>query len=398
VAHWKDQLRKGSFRGVEFYTMNSESEHGRKIIHHDFFERTQPFNEDLGRRVETFRIAAYLIGHDYLDQSAAFLKALQVEGPGELVHPYQGSKRVSVESIRRRESQEEGGIAHFSLVLKETGESAAPTQKIDRAGSARTGADDLNTAAASALEQNLSTTGVPEFVREAASVEVSRFGSLLAAIDVASAVSAEAAELQVKASRMISDAAALVLEPAEMVVAIREGIQTVQNAIGNAIGSLEAYRTLFGVTPTNPRSASSAASQITADDNAKATADLFSQIVVAEAVRSAVGVNWEHRNQAIEARDAIVAEIDRLALIATDQVYFGLQDLRSKVVQAIPPVGQTLPEVDTFTPRVTMPVLVIAYQLYDAAGRDSEIIARNDLRHPGFVAGGDPIEVLSNGQ
>lgn len=397
MAHWKDQLRRATFRGFEFYTRSSESEHGRKVIHHDFFEREAPFNEDLGRRIKTFRLDAYLLGHDYLEQAKEFLELLQQEGPGELVHPYQGLHLVSAHSVTRRETQDEGGVARFSLVFKETGVAAAPTEKIDRAGSARTAADDLNAASASSLEENLITNGVSEFVREAASVEVSRFGSILAALDVAKGVSQQATELQVKASRLISDAAALVLVPADMVVAVREAVQTVQDAVGNAIGSLEAYRTLFGITPTNPRSSSTSAAQIAADDNAQASTELFSQIVVSEAVRSAVGVSWESRDQAIESRDAIIKEIDRLSDTAEDQIFFELQDLRSTVVQAIPPDGETLPEVGSFTPVTTLPALVIAYQLYDDAGRDSEIIARNDLRHPGFVAGGDPIEVLSNG-
>jgi len=44
-----------------------------------------------------------------------------------------------------------------------------------------------------------------------------------------------------------------------------------------------------------------------------------------------------------------------------------------------------------------MPAIVLAYRLYGDAERADEIVARNRVRHPGFVPGGQPLEVLSNG-
>jgi prophage DNA circulation protein len=42
-----------------------------------------------------------------------------------------------------------------------------------------------------------------------------------------------------------------------------------------------------------------------------------------------------------------------------------------------------------------MPALVIACELYDDADQVDDIIKRNNIRHPLFVAGGRAIEVLS---
>ena len=48
------------------------------------------------------------------------------------------------------------------------------------------------------------------------------------------------------------------------------------------------------------------------------------------------------------------------------------------------------------TPEATQPALVLAYGLYEDAGREAEIVTRNKVRHPGFVPGGQALEVLAD--
>lgn len=50
-----------------------------------------------------------------------------------------------------------------------------------------------------------------------------------------------------------------------------------------------------------------------------------------------------------------------------------------------------------YTPRETLPSLLVAYQIYGDAGRADEIAARNTPRHPGFLVGGNQLEVLADG-
>ena len=47
---------------------------------------------------------------------------------------------------------------------------------------------------------------------------------------------------------------------------------------------------------------------------------------------------------------------------------------------------------------LAIPALVLAHRLYDDPSWDADIVARNDVVHPGFVPGGVDLQVLSNGQ
>ena len=81
----------------------------------------------------------------------------------------------------------------------------------------------------------------------------------------------------------------------------------------------------------------------------------------------------------------------------SDLIYVAVTDLRTAVVQAVPDPEQDLPRLARFAPRQTLPSLVVAYQLYGDAGRAEDIVARNDPRRPGFLIGGQQLEVLANG-
>ena len=43
----------------------------------------------------------------------------------------------------------------------------------------------------------------------------------------------------------------------------------------------------------------------------------------------------------------------------------------------------------------TAPALVLAYDYYEDAERDAEIVSRNAVRHPGFVPASSPLRVLT---
>lgn len=44
----------------------------------------------------------------------------------------------------------------------------------------------------------------------------------------------------------------------------------------------------------------------------------------------------------------------------------------------------------------TMPALLIAHRVYGDARRADDIVSRNRIAHPGFVSGGQVLEVLKD--
>jgi prophage DNA circulation protein len=107
---------------------------------------------------------------------------------------------------------------------------------------------------------------------------------------------------------------------------------------------------------------------------------------------------YDSYQAAIKVREELVDRIDTESeATPNDEIYVTLSDLRTSVVQAVPNPEQNLARIVQYVPRETLPSLLVAYQIYGDAGRADEIAARNSPRHPGFLMGGNQLEVLANG-
>jgi prophage DNA circulation protein len=108
-------------------------------------------------------------------------------------------------------------------------------------------------------------------------------------------------------------------------------------------------------------------------------------------------LSFESADEAADARDLMTELGDTVVadpLIDRD-LFVALEDVRATLSEHLTRTGQNLPAITTFTPPETMPALVIAWELYGDITRANEIIDRNRIRHPNFVPGGVPLEVLS---
>ncbi|MNP17725.1 hypothetical protein D3C76_1101660 [compost metagenome] len=107
---------------------------------------------------------------------------------------------------------------------------------------------------------------------------------------------------------------------------------------------------------------------------------------------------YESYQAAIKVREDLVDRIDAESEVTpNDEVYVALSDLRTSVVQAVPNPEQNLARIVQYVPRETLPSLLVAYQIYGDAGRADDIATRNSARHPGFLMGGQQLEVLADG-
>ncbi len=97
-------------------------------------------------------------------------------------------------------------------------------------------------------------------------------------------------------------------------------------------------------------------------------------------------------------RDDIADRLDTEAeTVTSDAVYQALGQLRAAVVRDVTARSADLARVIRYTPKATLPALVVAHHLYGDASRADDLIVRNrSIRHPGFVRGGRAIEVLAD--
>ena len=396
-----------SFRGVPFLVDQAEYAGGRRTVLHEFPLRDQPFVEDLGKRAATFRVDGYVIGDDYLAQRDALRAALEdTEGPGELRHPYYGTKRAICTNLSIHESKSAGGMATFSLEFIETpAQAPAPTVVDDPAGKVATSADAATAASKAELVAKYDTAGLPSSALASAETALKNAAAGLQAklapavraaeqlADTADSVTQQIATLGAKVRILAAQASSLVRQPAELFDAFRDAIRSLGDAAEAAPGAVkdalvEAYGTDLGravpeITRTRRRERA----------NQLALTGALRQVIAVEAARLAPLVPYASIEDATTARGQVVALLDDLALTAGDTAYPTIVTLRSDVMRAIPG-SRALARVITIEIREPIPVDVLAYRLYGSVDLADDIIARNKIPHPLFVSG--VLKVLSN--
>lgn len=373
---WKDGLRAASFRGVEFFFDDAGLDNAcRRVETHQFPFRDTPYSEDLGRQAESFPIEAYVVGDDYMEKRDALREACEAEGPGELIHPYYGSVQVLCTSCSIRESSQEGRVARFSLTFIEAGEKNYPGETKDRRAVIKESADTLKSVSAAEFSSSFSIDGFPEFIGFEAVEDINKFLDTIGST--------------------ISDITTLVRKPYDLAVRIQSLITSYVDKLSDGESpAVQTVRTAAQIAEYGEWKTSGTDSRMKqrSEANANAVVSLVRQSAAADAAETAVNLDFESRQEAEEARDAVTEAIDEAAEHTENtETYLALTDLRVELTESVPADG--LPELITKEIRSPRPSLVVAYEVYGDALRGDEIVRRNSIRHPGFVRG--EIELLS---
>lgn len=398
---WRDELRPGSFRDVPFHIDSADQQGGRRQVVHEFPQRDDPFVEDLGLRPHGFSVDCLVLGADYMAARDALIAALDAAGSGTLVHPYRGSLTVSCETWRCRESSDQGGIAWFSIDFVTSAVAPRPVAVEDTAASTEAVAAAALAEANAGLVAGFSVASLSDLVSESAvsrvAVIADRLESGLWRLNGArDAVSNVALKLR----NLRRDVLTLVRQVPDLAGAVTDLVTSARLLADTPRAALRELRDMVGLD-TGDRDPGDTPSRMIERANATALERLVTLAAAAEAVRATAGMAFESYDEAVAVRDDLAERLDLAAVAAADRgddAGFGrLNALRLAMVRDVTRRGGSLARVYAYTPPATEPALVIAQRLYGDAGRADQIVARNGVRHPGFVTGGRALEVLTDG-
>jgi prophage DNA circulation protein len=393
---WRDRLEPASFRGVEFYVDSDDMVGGRRTVVHEYPNRETALVEDTGGAAKEMSFDGYVLGSDYLDKRDALLDALDTSGAGQLVHPLYKVRNVQSGKYSVRILKSEGGIARFSLQFTETDDPQYPVATSDAKTAVGDSADAAAPVAGVELVESLDVSGLPQWAvdktKEVMALATQQMAKAMAFLDAAD----EQLSIILKGIAFIETSAeALIRAPSAAV----GDIQAVFNQITGSSASaksksdfFDAFYTGFSTTPE----------QTTTDTRKKVEANrlaldsYFHQLALIQFSKIAPFQSFDSISDAEIIRDKLGGYLDAEAESASDDIYYVLTAIRADLMRAIPDQSARLPNIVTKTLAETTPAVVLAYRFYADAERDSEIVARNKIGHPGFVGGGVPIEVLTN--
>lgn len=389
---WKEKFRQGSFRGVPFLIDAADSAFGRRVVTHEFPQVDAPFVEDLGRKSRTFVVECYVLGDDYFTDRDLLLDALEKKGPGPLVHPLYGRITVHVDGVKVRDSSTETRIARFQISFVESGETVLPQVSDDTVAVVKS----------SALATKSKLKAAFEAVYDFAGLPYAQSQSVLVSLQAASNAIREAQGAVNKVSDFAKDLQDIGGALSQLVLDAGLLADTFMNLIGfglldedqNADDIPDLRQSFHGLTELY--------SFVPAIKAPSGTSDAFEELIQLAAINTTADlsslIEYDSVDEAYLFRDQIFAALDaKLLTVSDDEVFGALTDLRASVQKDIDARAATLARVVTYTSPQPLPALVISNQLYGNIDQEADIIARNKVRHPGFVSGaGISIKVLTD--
>lgn len=445
-------LKPGTFRGVAFQCpVQASDEGGRRLAIHRYPQRDDAYAEDLGRRSEAFEVEAIIVGTDWLQQADRLMDACNQAGPGELIHPWFGMRRVVCSSAKRSFDTKQLGTVRFTLQFFDAAANRYPAATLDTGAALRDSADRTIEPARIDWERRASTTGQGSFVRErlratldglrksASSVFApsgNRLGIGTDTLDVGRDILggtddtlgfAQGALSGVRgggrsglsslSGLLLGDYADLVDRPATLAYRTQSIARMLSysydspSAGAYAVQSwnttADPYRATWSTPPATVAEAQAVAattpSRAQVARNERALGELMDRAALAAEARRVPERAFDSREAALAYRDDLSARLAAAALRAADlgddASHAALLTLRAAVSTDLTQRAGALSRVTEYTPGATLPALRLAWLMYGddpstVVDQTTALARRNRVSHPGFVTGGRKLEVL----
>lgn len=386
---WKLRIQQASFRGVPFQVYMAGGELGRSTALHIFPNGSAPYPEDLGRAPQFYDVQGFVSGSSYMAQRDALEAAFQQPGPGTLVHPWYGSLYVALAGpVRTQHSAADGGLwqfqARFVRVEKPGGLTGSPNLAftvLSRVNDMAVHAQQL----ADSVEQYMDKGAwVVSQIETAAGVFISSVKSALAIPEGLSDL-ADMAGTSGWLTEMVSSGQF----GASCWEMIQAGVDNLPSDTGPSV-----LLKLVQSAPEVTASTAFGASRRAAAEGQAVMAEVQRQMCVTAACSMAAGYTPSTTQEAGELQSAVLESVDAAQLDADDETFAALSDLRTVTLRAMAEKARTLPDVISVMEKQVMPSLAVAWRWTGGIDAEQELITRNALRHPGFVPGGRPLELI----
>lgn len=429
-------LSIASWRGVTFYMPEAREESGRRVVQ-GFFPGIDDFKAlDFGAFTGPISVRGIMIGDDYVIRANRMREALMKRGPAMLVHPWLGAIRCRLlQPASIQFSERELRFARFEAVFVREPLPATSgglfSQITDTLTNLLGKADALIDQGILCMQQLLSPLVIPlalagavtDVVGVASGVWDALVGAAPEPVQSASQSSLAALSSGVDMPASNTDttyanavSSALVGVPAA-IAGVVASTQTsaiapaslVANGAQTTVDATTASALLVNGAAQIGAAATAAAATSLAPAAVLALGMLARAMTMAQAIAAQVSATYASQQDALAARDRMLAALDALeaditaavnsgASIFVSGLYGAVRDVRAALVADISARMGRLPKVVSVAVPQQMSAWLVAYAL---AGDEpanvpalwDDLVSRNGLSHPG-LAGPGTLEVL----
>lgn len=405
------EYKRARFKDTPFWVRSSSYDSGRRQSIQKFPGDRYTNVQDLGQDSANITVDAFLIGDNY-DVELLNLKDKLLEGgAGTLELPWLAPLTVTVVGrIRVSEDKQQRGLAAISFDCLES-PPPGPTFTRDSAARMRAILQETSSESQQRFARRYSQVGLVEDRRTRVRAALKTAATKIT--EVQGRVSAFIAEIPEDAnsfSQLFGRLNDLVNTPLDLSDEIVNAVVTAYSSLRSVGSTAENVITTWGkggplrILADQVFRFNSGFTAEQVDTNSPAGAQEQSNLdeisrfarlaMFFELVDIMPDLPFESYQQAIALRRAFFDEIEPLLATAESAEAESIIKLNAAVGVFLGEVAETLPNLGTYTPPTTANALVIAQQVYGDARRADDLVVRNSIKHPGFVVGGEPLEVI----
>lgn len=411
---WRENLLPAALDDVPFLYEEIRTEVGRRGEVHQFPGRDEPFAEDLGREARTYGVRAFVIGPLYMDARDALTDVLEAGGEHIFTHPYKGDFKVKlIGKASIRETDQQGGMAQFDFTLVESGLEFPLVRFDTKAKVKKLAANAMDKLAKKTKFNLLNAIGdvlasIANGLNAAASAIAKVNGKIDGALSLVDNITDAIDNFTKELTTLMNTPTALMTKLGALVDSLQALVTGflpeppplgIKDEFIDLVGlSMETTKELFAfTTEATVIPTPTAQSEIEVDGHA-AVENEMKGAALASGVAATAELELESADQAQQLLKDFTAMFETVLAADVDpEVYDAFAALKAAVVEHFAETAKSLPQLTTYTPPATTPALVIAYELYGDASMDEDLVRRNKVKHPLFVQGGVPLEVLTSG-
>lgn len=399
MASWRDNLRRGSWRGIPFLCRDTSNDAGQRVAVFEMPDSDSVYVQSLGRGVKEYRLEIYVVGDGYMAQRDLLEVALDADGPGTLVHPYKGPLQVFAKHpCRLKELSTAGRAAYFDVTFVEAGGPEPPVPGADTAAAAQT--------ATAQLQPILEAAYAPLYDGQPATVQAA-FSTALAQVQTAigAALTAAAGSPQLQ-----DDLAALAAIAPDQPASYAEQLATLlEDYVANLVAAaapvtddtlLPGYEDWTRLPPMPPDPSFGLASlaagispliPAAATGQAAANWQMLAQLAQGAATSALATLyaqtSFASSDDADTARELlyglIVAAIEAAA--GDDALVQAWRGVLAASVTDLTTRAKALPNVADFATPSPMPALWLAQRIFQDGTEAPALVQRNAAPHPLFM-------------
>ncbi|OQB05771.1 MAG: hypothetical protein BWY19_00796 [bacterium ADurb.Bin212] len=396
---WREELRQASFKGVQFFVEAHTASGGRRTIVTEFPDRDVPDTEDKGRKARSFKIEAYILGDNYFNQRDQLINACENgTEPGELVHPFLGSRIVRCENYSFSETKTDGRYVQFSLEFVEAGQELFPNQNADVNANVIASADALSAASQNSFADKFSVLRKPQFVTDSATGKVGDFTKQLTdSLSGITSASEGTTDFAFSVRNLNAKTLDLVKTPSNLAAQMASSIGFLKGASNSPKDTFGELKKFFKFGSSDKPIPQTTPTRVAQAVNQKSLNDLTKQLAFVEAAKVAIEIPLQTSEEAASLKQELLAALDEQTLETDDDnVYQAQIQLMSDLAKAIPEPAQDLAFISKVQNNQTTNSLVLTHDYYENITFETDLIDRNKISHPGFIIGGRELEILND--